>query len=430
MQSVATLFRLTQSMSSQTQYNPVLHRVSQFTAACTLLLIFMGGLVTSHQAGMSVPDWPNSYGYNMFTFPPSKWIGGIFYEHTHRLMGTVVGFCSILMLLSAYGWARNSAWRKGFAIGAAATFGLGLLLAISGVFTPGETSAGIAMKRHLTSSAVSFIGLSSVLAAAMFMRNRDERRWMRRLTVVILILVIIQGILGGLRVTLVKIDLAIIHGCLAQACFALMGTAAVATSRWWFTIPQSNPNPIGANVIRLAAVCVIAIYIQLMVGATMRHYQAGLAIPDLPLHYGKLIPPTDQASLDAANAIRFEYQLPPTTLGSIWLHFGHRAGAILVTVLLSAAIIQVLRKQSDRALRNPAFILIVLLFTQLTLGILTVLWKKPADVASLHVATGALTLVATVVLLARAMRMYSPRWRTAPHGFETDFSSKHSIVTA
>ena len=53
----------------------------------------MGGLVTSHGAGMSVPDWPNSYGYNMFLFPPSLWIGGILYEHTHRLMGTVVGIC-------------------------------------------------------------------------------------------------------------------------------------------------------------------------------------------------------------------------------------------------------------------------------------------------------------------------------------------------
>jgi cytochrome c oxidase assembly protein subunit 15 len=53
----------------------------------TFLLLGAGGLVTSHEAGMSVPDWPNSYGYNMFLFPPSKWIGGIFYEHTHRSVG-------------------------------------------------------------------------------------------------------------------------------------------------------------------------------------------------------------------------------------------------------------------------------------------------------------------------------------------------------
>ena len=68
------------------------HSVAVLTAVATFLLLGAGGLVTSHEAGMSVPDWPNSYGYNMFLFPPSKWIGGIFYEHTHRLWATVVGF--------------------------------------------------------------------------------------------------------------------------------------------------------------------------------------------------------------------------------------------------------------------------------------------------------------------------------------------------
>ena len=83
-------------------YSPTLHRIALATAIATFPLIFMGGLVTSHGAGMSVPDWPNSYGYNMFTFPPSKWIGGIFYEHTHRLMGTVVGMLSILLCFLAW----------------------------------------------------------------------------------------------------------------------------------------------------------------------------------------------------------------------------------------------------------------------------------------------------------------------------------------
>jgi len=49
-------------------------------------VIGLGGLVTSHEAGMSVPDWPNTYGYNLFLFPISKWVGGVFYEHTHRLL--------------------------------------------------------------------------------------------------------------------------------------------------------------------------------------------------------------------------------------------------------------------------------------------------------------------------------------------------------
>src|SRR5258705_7590290 len=88
-------------MSSQ-HYNRSLHVIAVLTAAATFPLIFMGGLVTSHQAGMSVPDWPNSYGYNMFLFPPRLWIGGILYEHTHRLMGTVVGALSIVLAIVAW----------------------------------------------------------------------------------------------------------------------------------------------------------------------------------------------------------------------------------------------------------------------------------------------------------------------------------------
>src|ERR1700742_2053384 len=85
-----------------TFYVPSLHRLALLTTAATFPLIFMGGLVTSNGAGMSVPDWPNSYGYNMFTFPPSKWIGGIFYEHTHRLMGSIVGMLSIALTIIAW----------------------------------------------------------------------------------------------------------------------------------------------------------------------------------------------------------------------------------------------------------------------------------------------------------------------------------------
>src|SRR5215212_10088558 len=124
---------------------PALFWVALLTAAATFPLIFMGGLVTSHGAGMSVPDWPNSYGYNMFTFPPSQWIGGIFYEHTHRLMGTVVGMLSIVLTIVA--------WRV------------------------------------------------------------EDRRWVRWLATAVLGAVIFQGILGGLRVIWVELDLAIVHDC-------------------------------------------------------------------------------------------------------------------------------------------------------------------------------------------------------------------------
>src|SRR5688572_15362851 len=136
----------------------------------------MGGLVTSHGAGMSVPDWPNSYGYNMFTFPPSMWVGGIFYEHTHRLMGTVVGMLSIVLCVCA--------WRV------------------------------------------------------------EPRRWVRWLATGVLGAVIVQGVLGGLRVVMVELDLAIVHACFAQAFFCLTGLMCVATSKWWLEARSTGVSPV------------------------------------------------------------------------------------------------------------------------------------------------------------------------------------------
>ena len=68
------------------EYNGRLFWFATASAAVTFLLIGLGGLVTSHEAGMSVPDWPTSYGYNMFALPIQFWHGGAFFEHTHRLL--------------------------------------------------------------------------------------------------------------------------------------------------------------------------------------------------------------------------------------------------------------------------------------------------------------------------------------------------------
>src|ERR1041384_3868077 len=77
--------------------SPWLHRFAWLLATATLALLGLGGLVTSHGVGMAVPDWPNSYGYNMFLFPPSEWVGGIFYEHTHRLVASTVGLLVVFL---------------------------------------------------------------------------------------------------------------------------------------------------------------------------------------------------------------------------------------------------------------------------------------------------------------------------------------------
>src|SRR6266849_3618495 len=84
-------------ISAASPVSPWLHRFAVFTAISTLGLIIIGGLVTSHGAGMAVPDWPNSYGYTMFLFPVSRWVGDVFFEHTHRLIASGVGLLTIAL---------------------------------------------------------------------------------------------------------------------------------------------------------------------------------------------------------------------------------------------------------------------------------------------------------------------------------------------
>jgi len=95
-------------------------------AASTALLIFAGGLVTSTGSGLSVPDWPNTYGWFMWAFPMSKMVGGIFYEHTHRLIASTVGFL-IVVLAIWLGRAEPRRWvrRLGYlALGAVIAQGI------------------------------------------------------------------------------------------------------------------------------------------------------------------------------------------------------------------------------------------------------------------------------------------------------------------
>ena len=93
----------------------MLHRFAKFLVACTVLLILAGSLVTSHDAGLSVPDWPTSYGWNMFTFPPSMWVANILYEHGHRLIASTVGFLTIIMAVWLW-MAEPRRWLRWFGV--------------------------------------------------------------------------------------------------------------------------------------------------------------------------------------------------------------------------------------------------------------------------------------------------------------------------
>ena len=99
--------------------NPWLSRFAKLLVAATFCLIFLGGMVTSMGSGLSVPDWPTSYGYSMFTFPFTRWVGGIFFEHTHRLLATCVGMMTTVLV--AWIWRNRKAVPVALAVCAVAT---------------------------------------------------------------------------------------------------------------------------------------------------------------------------------------------------------------------------------------------------------------------------------------------------------------------
>jgi cytochrome c oxidase assembly protein subunit 15 len=306
----------------------LLHLFALLTAAATAVLIFAGGLVTSTGSGLSVPDWPNSYGWFMFTFPIENWVGGIFYEHSHRLIASTVGF---LILVLAF-WL----WRA------------------------------------------------------------EPRRWVRRLGFIALGAVITQGMLGGITVLWYLPDpISIAHASLAQIVFCLTTAIALVTSPGWHNSYERRGRGDLSTVAlakvddrllqRVARVTLAVIYVQIVVGATMRHTDAGLAIPDFPWMFGHLIP---------------DHWDP-----KIAVHFAHRVGALCVTVMLLATTGHVFAHHRHRLeLLRPSILLLVLLTVQITLGALTILSRKEFVINSLHVVTGACVLVTTLILTLRAHR--------------------------
>jgi cytochrome c oxidase assembly protein subunit 15 len=292
-----------------------LHRYAKLLVAATLLLVAAGGMVTSTGSGLSVPDWPTTYGQNMFTFPLSKMVGGIFYEHGHRLIASAVGMLTI-----------------------------GLVV---------------------------------------FLWRVERRAWVRRLGWSALGAVIVQGLLGGLTVIFLLPDaISISHAGLAQIFFCLTVTIALVTSRGWL---QASAAPADAPLRQRLILMTSLIYAQILVGATMRHMGAGLAIPDFPLAFGRVLPPV--------------WTVP------IAVHFAHRVGALLVTILVLANVTHIWSRHAGRVeLVRPSWFLVVAVATQVALGATVVLSGRHEIVNTLHVAVGSIVLGTSLVLTLRAAR--------------------------
>lgn len=306
----------------------------------TFGLLILGGTVTSKGAGMAVPDWPNTFSYNLFLFPISMWEGGVFWEHTHRLWASGIGFIAIILCVWFWMTAKNRKW-------------------------------------------VGYLGT-----------------WL-------LVLVIIQGVLGGIRVTEIDWRFGILHGILGQIFFCLVIFAAALTGKTW---QQSPPESLQADrfkkPIRLGWILLGVLLVQLSLGAAMRHSGAGLAIPDFPTSYGSWLPPMTQDALDQAIAahpqnIQHDKNGDPVAF-KIWhvhLHLAHRSWALVVIVHV---LLLVLKSKEFfpliPSLASPMRVILILLILQLALGMLVIWTGKHPEIATAHQVIGA-TLLGMVSLV-------------------------------
>ncbi len=298
---------------------------------CTFPLIWVGGLVTTYEAGMAVPDWPNTYGYNLFLYPLETWLAGpwdLFIEHGHRLLGAAVGVLSIALVIVLW-VSEGRAWVKWIAVGA-------------------------------------------------------------------LVLVIFQGVLGGLRVIHDERRLGMFHGCVAPLFFSLCVALATFTSRRWMTSLPPCVSPHGARLTRLTGFLTLAAYVQLVLGARLRHFP----------------PSSDQR----------EFQLV--------LVFHLVMAAAIAVQTAGLAVVALRHERREPALLLPAMVLALLVALQLVLGASTWVtnygppawlrgyawtenyvvtaggrWQTLSTTA--HAALGSLILVTALLLTLRSLRLHS-----------------------
>jgi cytochrome c oxidase assembly protein subunit 15 len=360
------------------RYNKWLNRFAWLTCVATLLLICSGGMVTSKNVGLAVPDWPTTFGYNIFLFPVSKWVGGILFEHTHRLMGSLVGFLTIIL--------------------------------------------------------------------AVWLWLSEPWKWVRNLGVIALGGVILQGVLGGLRVTMMKDEIGIFHACVAQAFLGLLVFIALVTTSFWRSLAngsgaleggapatprrdvavqspgsQELPPPLTlsrfATLKMLALAITIAVYVQLMLGATMRHQHRDLAILDFPTANGAWIPDTSATALAKINAWRDTRGLSDVTAFQIWLQMAHRFLALIIAIGVIAFCLRIWRAAPCfAALKRLSMFWVVLVVCQIALGAWTIWSNKAADVATAHVALGAVMLSFGVSISAICWRVVAMSRHGAPGG--------------
>ena len=310
---------------------PWLRWFSKLVIISTLGLIFAGALVKSHEVGLSVPDWPTTYGKHMFTFPFSEMVGGIFYEHLHRLIATTIGILTIVLVV-----------------------GLGL-------------------------------------------SNRPS--WIKKMGYSALGVVILQGMLGGITVLyFLPPIISIFHGMLAQGFLIMTIIIGYSLSKEGEN-RESNNGEENKQLIRPAFILLIAVVVQLFLGALMRHTGSGLAIPDFPTIGGGWLPIFNDYFLGHINDIMYENDMESVSIIQIWIHYIHRLGALAVTLITVYFVTKVFKGNISNV--KPSGIrLLILLIIKITLGATSIWTFRDPIITSLHVVTGAgfLAMVSLTIL--------------------------------
>lgn len=294
---------------------PLHNRAFRVSVVWTLILLFLGSVVHATESSLACPDWPTCYGSMV-----PEMTGGVFWEHLHRL---VAGGLILMWLLALY-----LVWRPA----------------------------------------------------------ADEGRpWLRKTTLGGLVLLLIQAVLGGVTVILLLPDpVSTSHLGLAFAFLALATALSVATSPGWGGSPGSGAerrkDPAAARSIRPWAVgAALLVFLQSLLGAWVRHAEAGLACPQIPLCLGEWVPPLDQPL--------------------IAVHFFHRALGVAVAVVVLALAWIAHRRSGDDRIRKAGVVAGVLVLGQVALGFFSVTSFLAVTPVSLHTLVAA-SLLAVVVAMA------------------------------
>jgi cytochrome c oxidase assembly protein subunit 15 len=363
-------------------YSPWLHRVAIVTAVATFILICIGGLVTSTDSGLAVPDWPTTFGTNMFLYPLSKTVSGFLFSIDPILQADLENAVSSEKLRKALDRDKNLVSEN---------------ITIS-TLEPGQKWRIVDADNQRTYTAIrtggrldiyvhgilyehshrligSAVGILTV-ALTLLIFIRDPRKWLKWVGAIALVAVIVQGVMGGLRVEQLSRTLAIVHACLAQAFFALTGCLVLFTSRGWLettTVPARQTSD-EAKLRRLTLLTTGFIYIQLIFGAILRHTGSRL---DAHLLFAALV----------------TIHIFLLTRRILTAHFYNKRD----------------NKRDNKRLVSSALILSGLLILQLILGLgaYLAIFGEAMDaiavvaVATSHVSVGALMLATSVVLTLR-----------------------------